>query len=49
MSTTPTEYSDRLDRDTRLRILTMREVGYSYQQIVDHLKTITYGQFQYIY
>lgn len=44
---TPPGYSGRLDRDMRLRILTLRDVGFTYQQIVDHLGGITYRQVQY--
>ena len=36
-----------LDRDDRIRILTLRDAGFTYQQIVDHLPGITYRQVQY--
>ena len=39
--------STRLDRDNRIRILTLRDAGFTYQQIVDHLPGITYRQVQY--
>lgn len=39
--------SARLDRDNRIRILTLRDAGFTYQKIVDQLPGITYRQVQY--
>ncbi|CAK37236.1 uncharacterized protein An01g10550 [Aspergillus niger] len=38
--------SKRLDRDDRIRVLTLRDAGFTYQQIVDQLQ-ISYRQVQY--
>ncbi|OJZ80272.1 hypothetical protein ASPFODRAFT_461829 [Aspergillus luchuensis CBS 106.47] len=38
--------SERLDRDDRIRILTHRDAGFTYEQIVDQLQ-ISYRQVQY--
>ncbi|OJJ70948.1 hypothetical protein ASPBRDRAFT_43823 [Aspergillus brasiliensis CBS 101740] len=39
-------YSRRLDRDDRIRILTLRDAGFTYEQIVNQLH-ISYRQVQY--
>lgn len=41
------QYSARLDRDNRIRILTLRDAGFTYQKIVDQLPGITYRQVRY--
>ena len=44
--TTPPRNSTRLDRDDRIRVLTLRDGGLTYQQIANQLH-ITYRQVQY--
>lgn len=41
-----TAYSSRLDRDNRIRILTLRQAGFTYMQIATQLN-ITHNQVQY--
>ncbi|ODM18653.1 hypothetical protein SI65_05270 [Aspergillus cristatus] len=45
-STPPRQNADRPTRDDRLRIITLRDAGHSYQQIIDHLD-VSYNQVQF--